>query len=152
MAKPKFFGRILNPIVNTILKSPLHSLMSEHSLVVRYTGRELGKNLSFPAYYHTIGDSIYVLVDKEEDWWRSLKNGANVQITVKGDEIQGWAEAVKDEALRKQYFINILESIPELKTELDVQLPSADLSTDQEIQSALQKYGLLQVDPQSDQT
>jgi len=125
--------------------------MSEHSLVIRYTGREMGKVNSFPAYYHKIGNSIYVLVDKAEDWWRNLKNGSNVQITIKGDELQGWVEAVRDEALRKQYFIDILEAIPELKTELGMQLSSVDLSDDVEIQNALQKYGLLQVDLQSEQ-
>lgn len=146
MAKTKVFGKIFNPIVSTILKSPLHSLMSEHSLVIRYTGRELGKESAFPAYYHQIENSIYVLVDRAEDWWRSLKNGANVQITLKGRDVPGWVEAVKEESLRKQYLLGILDAIPELKTELGIQLSSDDEPSDEEIQAALQKFGLLQVD------
>ena len=146
MAKQKAFGRIFNPIVNTILKSPLHSLMSEHSLVIRYTGRELGKENTFPAYYHQIENSIYVLVDRAEDWWRSLKNGANVQITFKGKEERAWVEAVREESLRKQYLLGILDAIPELKTELGMPLSSEEQPDDQEIQKALQKFGLLQVD------
>jgi hypothetical protein len=146
MAKQKAFGKIFNPIVNTILKSPLHSLMSEHSLVIRYTGRELGKENTFPAYYHQIENSIYVLVDRAEDWWRSLKNGANVQITFKGKEVRGWVEAVREESLRKQYFLGILDAIPELRTELGMPLSTEDQPDDEEIQTALQKFGLLQVD------
>lgn len=149
MAKPKFFGRVLNPILNTILKSPLHSLLSEHSLVIRYTDREFGKESSFPAYYVQDGNSLYVLIDKSEECWRSLKNGANVKITVRGTEQRGWAEKFRDDDTVIKSFISLLKAVPELLTELDISKDASGAYSKDDMLRALEQHYLLKIDFQS---
>ncbi len=145
MAKPRIFGKILNPIIQSILKSPLHPLMSEHSLVIKYTGRESGKEHSFPAYYHLAGSSLQVLIEKTEDWWRSLRNGANVKVIVKGNELRGWAEAVQDPQNMKDDFYKLLDFIPELSTELNVRRDEDGSFSSEDVKKNLQQLGLLKI-------
>jgi len=145
MAKPRIFGRILNPIIQSILKSPLHPLMSEHSLVIKYTGRESGKEHSFPAYYHLAGSSLQVLVEKTEDWWRSLRNGANVKVIMKGNELRGWAEAVQDPQNMNDDFYQLLDTIPELSTELNVRRDENGSFSSDDVKKNLQQLGLLKI-------
>lgn len=145
MAKPRIFGKILNPIIQSILKSPLHPLMSEHSVVIKYIGRESGKEYSFPAYYHLTGNTLQVLVEKAEDWWRSLKNGANVKVTIKGNETRGWAEAVQDPSKQKDGLVQLLDAIPELSMELQVHRDENGSFPIEDIEKNLQQFGLLRI-------
>jgi len=145
MARSRMFGTIMNPIIKTILKSPLHPLMSDHSLVIRFMGRESGKEHSFPAYYHQAGNSLQVLVEKTEDGWRSLKNGANVRVTIKGNNLRGWAEAIQDSQSVKENFTQLLHVIPELSTELDVRQDENGVFSSEDIEKNLQQLGLLSI-------
>ncbi len=145
MARSRIFGKILNPIIESILKSPLHPLMSDHSLVIRYMGRESGKEHSFPAYYQQAGNSLQVLVEKTEDWWRSLKNGANVKVIIKGNELRGWAEAIQDPPSVKENFSQLLKAIPELSTELEVRQDESGIYFSEDIEKNLQQLGLLAI-------
>jgi len=151
MARPKIFGNLVNSFVNTILNSPLHALMSEHSLAVHYMGRESGRQASFPAYYYQSGDSYYILVEKNEDWWRSLKGGAIVKVIIKGSEHRGWAEAVQDESKLKVILGKLLENIPELQTELDVHPGDSSALDEKEQQIILQYYSIIKIQIQAEQ-
>lgn len=145
MPRSRFFGKIWNPILNTILRSPLHPLMSEHSLVIRYMGRESGKEHSFPAYYQQSGSTVQVLVEKAEDWWRSLKNGANVKVVIKGAEFSGWAEAIQDHQLVQEHFSQLLNLIPELSAELDIRKTENGTFAVEDVEKQLQQLGLLNI-------
>jgi len=152
MARVKVFGNIVNSVVNTILKSPLHALMSEHSLAVRYMGRESGKEASFPAYYYQSGNSFYILVEKSEEWWRSLRGGANVKVTIKGDDHHGWAESVQDLSELTELLSKLLGTVPELLTELDVRKNALGSLDAEDLQKILQQYSFIKIDLQVDQT
>lgn len=145
MARSRIFGKILNPIIKSILKSPFHSLISDHSLVIRYMGSESGKEHSFPAYYQQVGNSLQVLAEKSEDWWRSLKNGANVKVLVKGSELRGWAEAIQDPPSVRDNFSQLLNAIPELSTELEVRRDENGVYSNEDIDKNLQQLGLLTI-------
>ncbi|MHB8806662.1 MAG: hypothetical protein ACYC59_03690 [Anaerolineaceae bacterium] len=150
MARSRIFGTILNPIIKSILRSPLHPLMSDHSLVIQYMGREFGKEHSFPAYYQQEGNSLQVLVEKTEDWWRSLKNGANVKVIIKGNELRGWAEAIQDAQSVKKNFLLLLNAIPELSTELEVRRDENSVYSTEDIEKNLQQLGLLTITLQTE--
>ncbi|MGV8026869.1 MAG: hypothetical protein AB2L18_09960 [Anaerolineaceae bacterium] len=150
MARSRMFGTILNPIIKTILRSPLHPLISNHSLVVRYMGRESGKEHSFPAYYQQTGNSLQVLVEKTEDWWHSLKNGANVRVIIKGNELRGWAEAIQDPQSVKENFSQLLNTIPELSTELEIRRDENGIYSSEDMDTNLQQLGLLTITLQAE--
>jgi hypothetical protein len=108
-------------------------------------GRESGKEYSFPAYYQQAGNSLQVLVEKTEDWWRSLKNGANVKVIIKGNELRGWAEAIQDPPSVKENFSQLLKAIPELSTELEVRQDESGIYFSEDIEKNLQQLGLLAI-------
>ncbi len=151
MARSKIFGNLINSFVNTILNSPLHGLMSEHSLAVHYMGRESGKEASFPAYFYQHRNAFYILVEKKEGWWRSLKGGALVKVTIKGNDHRAWAEAVHDETELKEMLGRLLKSIPELQTELDVHLDDSGALDEKEQQILLQYYSIIKIQIQAEQ-
>ncbi|NMC47003.1 MAG: hypothetical protein GYA52_09250 [Chloroflexi bacterium] len=151
MARSKIFGNLVNSFVNTILNSPLHSLMSEHSLAVHYMSRESGKKTSFPAYFYQHENAFYILVEKKEEWWRSLKGGATIKVTIKGNDHRAWAEAVHDEAELKQILGKLLKNIPELRTELDVHLDDSGALDEKEQQILLQYYSIIKIQIQTEQ-
>ena len=124
--------------------------MDEHSLVIIYFGRESGKELSFPAYYHLSGNSLQVLVEKTEDWWHSLKNGANVRVIIKGKELRGWAEGVQDPKTIKDNFYQLLDTIPELSMELEIRRDENGSFFSADIEKNLQQFGLLRIVLQKD--
>jgi hypothetical protein len=113
-------------------------------------GRESGKEHSFPAYYHQEGNSLQVLVEKTEDWWRSLKNGANVKVIIKGNELRGWAEAIQDPQSVKENFLLLLNAIPELSTELEVRRDENSVYSTEDIEKNLQQLGLLTITLQTE--
>jgi hypothetical protein len=151
MARSRIFGKILNPIIKSILKSPLHSLMSDRSLVIRYMERESGRANSFPAYYQRAGNSLLVLVEKAQDWWRDLRNGANVKVVIKGSEQRGWAEALQNPDVITENLIQLLRAIPELSMELEIRQDEHGVYLKEDINRILQQYGLLNVDLQAEQ-
>ncbi len=92
MKIPHFLFRIINLVMITTLRSPLHGLFSGSILAMRYTGVKSGSRLTVPARFHRAGDSLQVVTSKDTRWWpnfvepraaEALVGGSwqNVQIT-----------------------------------------------------------------------
>lgn len=113
-------------------------------------GSESGKEHSFPAYYQQAGNSLQVLAEKSEDWWRSLKNGANVKVIIKGNELRGWAEAIQDPPSVRDSFSQLLNAIPELSTELEIRRDENGVYFSADIDRNLQQLGLLTITLQTE--
>ncbi len=145
MTRSKLFGKILNPIVNTVLRSPLHPLMSEHSVVLDCTDRKSGNTRSFPAYYYRMGRKIFILVEKSTEGWRNLRDGANVKLTVKGKHESGWAESVSTEKEINTHLYTLLEMIPELESELDLTRDVKGDFADKDIKALHDQYGIVKI-------
>lgn len=88
-----------NPIMKWILKSPLHSLMSGSTMLVTFKGRKSGKVYTTPVNYLEIGDALYTISSRDRVWWRNLREGAEVELRFRGEEVS--AEAVAIEELGK---------------------------------------------------
>jgi len=48
--------RVMNPLIITILHSPLHSMMSKATMLITFTGRKSGKQYTTPVSYSQEGD------------------------------------------------------------------------------------------------
>jgi deazaflavin-dependent oxidoreductase (nitroreductase family) len=81
-----FMNKIVNPFMKLILRSPLHRWMSAAVLLITYRGRKSGKEYSLPVQYVQDGNHIYIVPGfaEKKTWWRNLKGGADVQVTLKG--------------------------------------------------------------------
>jgi deazaflavin-dependent oxidoreductase (nitroreductase family) len=86
-----FMNKIANPFVRLILRSPLHGIMSAMLLLITYRGRKSGKEYTLPVQYVQDKRLIYVVpgAPERKTWWRNLRGGAPVQITLRGKTLPG---------------------------------------------------------------
>jgi len=84
-------NKIANPFVKLILRSPLHAWMSAAVLLITYRGRKSGREFTLPVQYVQDGNHIYIVPGFAEKkiWWRNLKGGMDVQVTLKGQTRSG---------------------------------------------------------------
>ena len=82
MSSTPMFFRILNPVMKTILNSPLHRLVSDKIMVITFTGIKSGKEYSTPVSYFMDDGTAYCFTHGK--WWKNLVAGANVKLKLKG--------------------------------------------------------------------
>lgn len=75
--------RRLNPLIAGLLRSPLHGVLSRDLLLLTYTGRKTGRRRTLPLSYVELGTSVY-LCTRSSLWWRSLRDGAPVELRLRG--------------------------------------------------------------------
>ena len=92
MAQTSLFMKIGNFVTTSILRSKMHSPMSESTLVIMLTGRVSGDLISVPVNYVQKGKTIYITSQKNRTWWRNLRGGASVTLCLKGKEVDAWAD------------------------------------------------------------
>ena len=95
-----FMNHIANPFVRLILRSPLYGLFSSALLLITYHGRKSGKEYTLPVQYVQNGSNIYIVPGyaEKKTWWRNLKGGMDVQLTLKGQTMRGRGILLEHEA------------------------------------------------------
>ena len=89
---------VINPLMRWGLAGPLHARFGSDTLMVlSFTGRRTGKRYRFPIGYMQQGSTL--ISYSPFSWWRSLRSGAPVTVTVRGRTLQGRAEAITDTAI-----------------------------------------------------
>ena len=111
MSSTPVFFKILNPIMKSLLKSPLHSLASERIMIITFTGRKSGKEYSTPVSYFKENGEIFCFT--HGGWWRNIDGGAQVIVRVQGKDHQGFAEAIsEDTEYKSEYLAKMLRALP----------------------------------------
>lgn len=64
--------KIGNPFMKTILRSPLHGLVSENVILITFTGRKSGKTYTTPVNYVRDGEALIILSHDDRTWWKNL--------------------------------------------------------------------------------
>lgn len=80
--------RLINPPVRWLLRSPFHRVMSGNTLLLEFRGRKSGRPLSTPISYHEADGVAHCFTSKQFGWWRNLREGRSVHVTVKGKRWQ----------------------------------------------------------------
>jgi deazaflavin-dependent oxidoreductase (nitroreductase family) len=91
MSLQAFFNRLGNPILSALLRSPLHAVMGDGTMLVSVTGRRSGKRYTTPVNYHRQGDRLTVISLRDRTWWRNLRGGAEVGVHLRGQARRGRA-------------------------------------------------------------
>ena len=82
-------NRVVNPVVRTVLRSPLHRLLGRHLLLLSYTGRRSGRSYVLPVMYCRSGDDLVVVAGQHESktWWRNFGlDPQEITVVVSGRE------------------------------------------------------------------
>ncbi len=70
----KTLYRLIKPTVRSLLLSPLHGLMSRHTLLLEFSRRKTGRALSTPISYYRDGGAAHCFTQRKFGWWRKLLN------------------------------------------------------------------------------
>ncbi len=105
-----------------LLRSPLHSLVSKHVILITLTGRKSGKTYDVPVNYARDGQRLWVTSYRQRSWWRNLVGVAPVGVLLAGQRWQGQAEAIIDEGRVGEGLLAYLSLLPSQAKYFDIGL------------------------------
>ncbi|HEY4387794.1 MAG TPA: nitroreductase/quinone reductase family protein [Ktedonobacteraceae bacterium] len=106
----RFIQAVFNPLSKTILRSPLHGVMSSKLLLITFTGRKSGKEFTTPISYVRQGNTLLLAVGGS--WWKNLRGGATVWLRLQGERCFAVTEVVTDEEAMSEVYQIILAKNP----------------------------------------
>ena len=134
-----------NPIMQQVLRSPLHGLLSGNMMLIKFTGRKSGKPYSVPTNYVRDGDDLWVVSLRRRTWWRNLRGGTPVAVCLCGQELKGTAEVVDGELTVAVSLYAYLQRAPQAARYLDVQLDPAGQPQRDDVARAAQTRVMLRI-------
>lgn len=118
-----------NAFMVWILRSPLHGMLGQSTMLMTYTGRKSGKVYSTPMNYVRVreagGEMFLTTSYRQRKWWRNLRGGVSVTLTVQGKNLKARAEAVEDNAGVVAGLTTFLQQVPGWAKYYQVKLDSA---------------------------
>lgn len=105
---PEWAFPFINQIVKLLLATPLHSLMSDSMMVMRYQGRRSGRELATPVRYVRDGETIIASTSASTNWWRNLEDADSSELLVAGEVVRMTPEVIRN---NDQVVLPILQSI-----------------------------------------
>lgn len=103
-----------NSMMQALLRSPIHGVISKNFMLISYTGRKSGKAYTTPVNYVQEDGMILVTSFRDRTWWRNLIGGAPVSLLVKGKSLEGVGEAITDETEVARYMSIYLSKVPQM--------------------------------------
>lgn len=103
-----------NSMMQALLRSPIHGVISKNFMLISYTGRKSGKAYTTPVNYVQEDGMILVTSFRDRTWWRNLIGGAHVSLLVKGKSLEGVGEAITDETEVARYMSIYLSKVPQM--------------------------------------
>lgn len=104
--------KLSNPLVSALLRSPLHRLLDQHTMVLTLTGLKSGKRYTFPVSYVREGADLLVISQKDRTWWKNLRGGAPVLVSFWGHTLQGRGETLNNSAMSVAILLQLLQTVP----------------------------------------
>jgi len=113
--------RLYNPLVASLLCSPLHALISGSVLLLTFQGRGSGRTYTTPVNYVRDGEDLLLVAARDHTWWKNLRGGAPVKLRIRGRDVEGVAEAYEGPAA-EEALLAVLRSVPAYRRHWDVHL------------------------------
>jgi len=101
-----------NPLLTTILCSPLHPLLSGNTLALTYIGHQSGRTYTTPVNYVRDGNRLWATSYRTRTWWRNLRGGMPVSLRLQGREVKATGQALEDEAAVIEALAAYLGKVP----------------------------------------
>lgn len=115
--------KLYNPIVIWLLRSPLHGLMGNSTMLITFAGRKSGKTYITPVNYVWDDHTLLVVSPRDRLWWRNLRGGAPVTVYVRGQLLKGLGRVFEsEEALKEGGLLTLLRKMPAYRRYWGVQL------------------------------
>lgn len=90
--------RVVNPVVDRLLRSRWHALAGRHTILLEVRGRRTGRVFRVPVGAHPGAEPGELVIRSRpgRTWWRNLRGGAPVGAWVGGEHRTGTG-AVRDD-------------------------------------------------------
>lgn len=105
---PEWAFPFINAIVKRLLATPLHAMMSDSMMVMRYRGRRSGRELATPVRYIRDGDTIIASTSTSTNWWRNLQEAEAAELLLAGESVRVRPEVIHS---NDQVVLPILQAI-----------------------------------------
>lgn len=128
-----------NGIIKGLLRSPLHRLMSNSTLLITYSGRKSGKLYTTPVNYVQTDQDVLVTSMRGRTWWRNLLEGAPVVVRLKGKDYEGVAHALTEPDEIAKGLMAYLRLVPRQARYFGVGLDSDGLPVQEDVKTAAQE-------------
>lgn len=96
MSHYRFMDRVVNPVIRTILRSPVAFVLDRSVLLITVTGRRSGREYTLPVQYAETGDVLWIMPGDaaRKTWWRNVLEPSPVVIRLRRERSEGTAEAI----------------------------------------------------------
>lgn len=105
---PSALLRLINPMMEFLLRSPLAGAARKQFMVLSFTGRKTGKPYSIPLSAHVIDDQLYAL--SGSPWKQNFRDGAPVQVVYDGKATAMRGELIRDRTTVSDLLLRCAES------------------------------------------
>jgi hypothetical protein len=123
MKLPEPLFKIINPTMRMLLRSPLHFFCSKSLMLITFTGRRSNKQFTTPVRYIRTENRIRCFTSSENQWWRNLRDGADVILRIEGKDAHYHAIAIFDDPARvRQGLEDYLKVFPQDAAYHDIRL------------------------------
>ena len=68
MRLPEPLFAIINPVVKTLLRSPIHGFWSKSLMLITFSGSRSGRRFTTPVRYVRVGDAVRCFTSAENMW------------------------------------------------------------------------------------
>jgi hypothetical protein len=91
---PDAILKLFNPILRSLLRTPIMGALREQLMVVSFNGRKTGRRYSIPLSAHRIDNDLYALTDAP--WKHNFRDGATAEVLVNGKTTFMRGELIQD--------------------------------------------------------
>ena len=145
MKLPEPFFLIINPVMGALLKSPLHGLLSDSLMLITFTGRKSKRQFTTPVRYLPVDDAIQCFTSPDTQWWKNMRDGAQVTLRIKNEEKSCRAIVIENDPDQiKEKLIHYLAVFPQDAAYHDIRV-NKDKSLNAEDLQRASKYSIVVV-------
>jgi hypothetical protein len=94
---PEALARVVNPLVEALLRSPLHGPFSTHLMLLAFRGRKSGKAYEVVVWRYEMDGALIVPTGTTGRLWRlNFRGGTPAQVRLGGSRRRGRGELIED--------------------------------------------------------
>lgn len=105
---PEALLRVVNPILRSLLRTPLMGPARKQLMVLSFKGRKTGRQYAIPLSAHRINDILYALTGAR--WKHNFRDGADAQVLLDGKTIAMRGELIEDRGVVADLYRRCSES------------------------------------------
>jgi deazaflavin-dependent oxidoreductase (nitroreductase family) len=136
-----------NPIMEWLLKSPLHPIISRNTMLVTYKGHKSGKTYTTPVNYVRDGQVLTTTSYRNRTWWRNLRGGAPVTIRLQGADLNAHADVIEDDEGVATHLLAYLRQAPKAAKYFGVALDADGQPNQDDVATAAKERVIIHTQP-----